>query len=338
MMHWWLKKGVDGFRMDVINMISKAPGLPDAPVRCRDRYQYAGMYFINGPRLLEFLGEMKREVLRPLRPDHGGRDARGDHPACHRPDQRRNRLPQYGLPVRAHGHRRGSQGRLAAPQRGALEAGRPETADVALADGPGRQGLEQQLPQQPRPAAPGLALWKRRRYRVESAKLLATFLHLLQGTPYIYQGEEIGMTNVAFETVDEYNDIQTINMYHELVDEKGKDPRAVMAIIHAKSRDNARTPVQWSAGPQAGFTTGTPWLKVNPSYSEINVEQALADPDSVFYLLSEADPAAQRAPGHRVRAVRAAPRRASANLLLYPHPGERPAAGDFELQSRSPGV
>jgi oligo-1,6-glucosidase len=105
----------------------------------------------------------------------------------------------------------------------------------------------------------------------------------LQGTPYIYQGEEIGMTNVAFESIADYNDIETVNLYHELVDEKGQDPQAVLAVFHAKSRDNARTPMQWTAAPLAGFTSGKPWLKVNPNYTEINVEQALADPNSIFY-------------------------------------------------------
>ena len=121
------------------------------------------------------------------------------------------------------------------------------------------------------------------RYRVESAKLLATFLHTLQGTPYVYQGEEIGMTNVAFESIEDYRDIETCNMYREYVEERGYDPQAVLVTIHAKSRDNARTPVQWDAGAQAGFTSGTPWIKVNPNYRTINVAQALADPDSILH-------------------------------------------------------
>ena len=120
-------------------------------------------------------------------------------------------------------------------------------------------------------------------YRVESAKLLATFIHMLQGTPYVYQGEEIGMTNVAFESIEDYRDVETLNMYREAVEEKGIDPKAVMRVIHAKSRDNARTPMQWDASEQAGFTTGTPWIKVNPNYKEINVAAALADPNSVFH-------------------------------------------------------
>lgn len=120
-------------------------------------------------------------------------------------------------------------------------------------------------------------------YRVESAKLLATFTHMLQGTPYVYQGEEIGMTNVAFDSIDDYRDIEALNMYHELVTEQGIAESDILPILHAKSRDNARTPVQWDDSPQAGFTSGDPWIKVNPNYKTINVRQALADPNSVFY-------------------------------------------------------
>jgi oligo-1,6-glucosidase len=121
-----------------------------------------------------------------------------------------------------------------------------------------------------------------RRYRVEAAKLLATFTHMLQGTPYIYQGEELGMTNVVFESIDEYRDIESLNMYREFVTERGLDPGAVMAMIYAKGRDNARTPMQWDDSPQAGFTSGVPWIGVNPNYRTINARQALADPNSVF--------------------------------------------------------
>jgi oligo-1,6-glucosidase len=118
---------------------------------------------------------------------------------------------------------------------------------------------------------------------VESAKLLGTFTHMLQGTPYVYQGEEIGMTNVVFDSIDDYRDVETLNMYKEVVGEKGADPQATLKVIHAKGRDNARTPMQWDAGEQAGFTKGTPWIKVNPNYKEINAEQALSDPDSIFH-------------------------------------------------------
>lgn len=119
-------------------------------------------------------------------------------------------------------------------------------------------------------------------FRVQSATLLATFLHTLQGTPYIYQGEEIGMTNVRFESIDEYRDIETLNMYREAVDQRGQDPAEVLRSIYAKGRDNARTPMQWDASPNAGFSTGAPWIAVNPNYTTINAAADRADPDGVF--------------------------------------------------------
>ncbi|ELA3114670.1 glycoside hydrolase family 13 protein [Vibrio vulnificus] len=121
-----------------------------------------------------------------------------------------------------------------------------------------------------------------KRYRVESAKMLATALHFLKGTPYIYQGEEIGMTNVAFESLDQYKDIETLNFY-KVKTESGVSHQHMMDAIHENSRDNARTPMQWSASPNGGFSQAEPWIEVNPNYPAINVEQALADSDSIFY-------------------------------------------------------
>ncbi|ARN68152.1 Glucan 1,6-alpha-glucosidase [Vibrio vulnificus] len=120
------------------------------------------------------------------------------------------------------------------------------------------------------------------RYRVESAKMLATALHFLKGTPYIYQGEEIGMTNVAFESLEQYKDIETLNFY-KVKTESGVPHQHMMDAIHENSRDNARTPMQWSASQNGGFSQAKPWIEVNPNYPEINVEQALADSDSIFY-------------------------------------------------------
>lgn len=117
-------------------------------------------------------------------------------------------------------------------------------------------------------------------YRKESAKMLAVVLHGMQGTPYIYQGEELGMTNVQYP-IEDYEDLETLNMYHERK-KQGYQEEGIMRSIHAKSRDNARTPMQWDASDNAGFTTGTPWLKVNPNYIEINAKDNLEDPDSVF--------------------------------------------------------
>lgn len=119
-------------------------------------------------------------------------------------------------------------------------------------------------------------------YRVESAKMLATTLHLLKGTPYIFQGEEIGMTNVAFDTLEEYKDIETLNFY-KVKTESGVSHETMMKGIHANSRDNARTPMHWDSSAHAGFTQGSPWISLNPNFPEINVAAALEDKESIFY-------------------------------------------------------
>lgn len=121
-----------------------------------------------------------------------------------------------------------------------------------------------------------------REYRVESAKMLATILHGMEGTPYVYQGEELGMTNVRFASIEQYQDIEIRNMYRERL-EKGYAEKDIMESIYAKGRDNARTPMQWNDSEQAGFTKGQPWIKVNPNYKEINAKSQLADPDSIFH-------------------------------------------------------
>ena len=119
-------------------------------------------------------------------------------------------------------------------------------------------------------------------YRVVSAKMLATMLHMQMGTPYIYQGEEIGMTNVKFDSIDDYNDIECLTMYKERM-QQGYNIEEIMNSIYVKGRDNARTPMQWSSGKNASFTEGIPWLKINENYKEINVEQALNNKDSIYY-------------------------------------------------------
>jgi oligo-1,6-glucosidase len=276
-MHYWLQKGVDGFRMDVINMISKVPGLPDAPVVTEDRYQFGGRYFINGPHLLEYLQEMKREVLSKYDLLTVGETplvtTRHAIAITHEQTGALNMLFQFE-------HMDIDPRRIGIKPWSLLDLKRIMTRWQKDLENQAWNSLYLANHDQPRSVS---RFGDDRRYRVESAKLLATFLHMLQGTPYIYQGEEIGMTNVAFETIADYRDIETLNMYQEQVEEKGADPQAVLAIIHAKSRDNARTPVQWDASPNAGFTSGRPWIKVNPNYPAINVAQALADPDSIFY-------------------------------------------------------
>ncbi|MGF7210605.1 oligo-1,6-glucosidase [Skermanella aerolata] len=283
MMRWWLDKGIDGFRMDVITMLSKTPGLPDAPVIGDKPYHWGGQYFIHGPRLDEYLSEMHREVL-----------SRGDILTVgeavmatteHAIDLTNeetghlNMLFQFEhMDLDRDPH--SMSAKWALKRWDLLDLKQVMTRWQRNLEGKGWNSLYLSNHDQPRSVS---RFGDDGYHRVASAKLLGTFLHMLQGTPYIYQGEEIGMTNVRFPSIDDYRDIETLNMYREFVHDRGIDPATVMAGIHAKSRDNARTPVQWDDGPNAGFTTGKPWIGVNANYPEINVRAALADPNSVFH-------------------------------------------------------
>ncbi len=287
MMHFWFKKGVDGFRMDVITMISKtyaADGsLPDAPV-VRPGFLQPGFQLVtNGPRLLEFLAEMKREVLSKY--------------DCMTVGEAPNASTKQGIEIT--NEETGALNMLFQFEHMDLDSipgdGRGKWAlkDLDLRDlkatltrwqnaldGRGWNSLYLSNHDQPRPVS---RFGDDGRWRVESAKMLGTFLHFMQGTPYVYQGEELGMTNVRFPGIDDYQDIESVNMYRVAVNERSAPPAEVMASIYAKGRDNARTPMPWDASPNAGFTTGTPWLKLNPNYAAVNAAQALADPGSVFH-------------------------------------------------------
>ena len=282
MMEWWLKKGIDGFRMDVINLISKVPGLPDAPAVNNERYQFGGKYFANGPRLMEFLTEMKQRVLSKY-------DILtvGETPFVSTEEA-----------VMIAGEESGALSMVFQFEHMNLDSHNSEDSrwsvkplkltDMKSVMARWQKGLESRawnsiyLANHDQPRAVS-RFGNDSQFRVESAKMLATFTHLLQGTPYIYQGEEIGMTNVAFDSIEDYRDVEILNMYREQVTERGRDSKEILRLIHAKGRDNARTPVQWTADAQAGFTTGTPWIKVNPNFKEINAAQALADPNSIFH-------------------------------------------------------
>jgi oligo-1,6-glucosidase len=281
MMDWWLKKGIDGFRMDVINMISKVPGLPDAPVLTSSRFQFGGQYFLNGPRLLEFLHEMKHKVLSNCDiltvGETPGVTTQHAAEITNQETGPLNMVFQFEH-VELDKDPRGSKWDFKALDL--LDLKRVMTRWQKDLAGKGWNSLYLSNHDQPRALS---RFGDDGQYRVESAKMLATFLHMLQGTPYIYQGEEIGMTNVKFESIGDYRDIETLNMYKEYVEDRGIDPTVVLPMIHAKSRDNARTPVQWDDSGHAGFTTGTPWIKLNPNYKDINAKQALADPNSIFF-------------------------------------------------------
>ena len=282
MMDWWVQKGVDGFRMDVINLISKVPGLPNAPVtNPNSRYQWGGSFFANGPRLLEFLGEMKREVLSksdifsvgetPMVTTQNAADLTNEQNG---PLNMLFQFEHMDLDTA-----KGGSSKWESTAWSLIDLKRVMTRWQKDLEGRGWNSLYLSNHDQPRTVS---RFGDDGRYRVESAKMLGTFLHTLQGTPYIYQGEEIGMTNVRFDTFDDYRDVETHNMVREAI-QKGMDPAVVLQKIYKKGRDNARTPLQWDATAQAGFTSGVPWIKVNPNYLVINVQQAMAEPDSIFH-------------------------------------------------------
>ncbi|MFD1738984.1 alpha-glucosidase [Bacillus salitolerans] len=282
MMKFWFEKGVDGFRMDVINFISKVDDYPDAPNPEGKKYVSGHEYFMNGPRIHEFLQEMHREVLSKYDSITVG-EMPGVTPEQGRlyTGEDRNELQM----VFQFEH----MDLDSVPGKGKWALAPLKLTDLKKSFTKWQKGLEEDgwnslywnNHDQPRIVSrfgndsPG--------YREISAKMLATCLHMLQGTPYIYQGEEIGMTNVKFDSIDDYRDIETLNMYNEKVHENGEDPENIMVSIYTKGRDNARTPVQWDSSEQAGFTTGIPWIKVNPNYTEINAKQAVEDQNSIFH-------------------------------------------------------
>ncbi|GAW29438.1 alpha-glucosidase [Carboxydocella sp. ULO1] len=282
MMKWWLDKGIDGFRMDVINAISKVPGLPDAPKRSDDPYQWGTEYFINGPRIHEFLQEMKREVL-----DHYDIMTVGETPFVTPEDAIKYTHEETGTLNMVFQFQHMDVDMAPNSTKGKWELYPWKLTDLKKIittwqkelEGKGWNSIYLENHDQPRSVS---RFADDGEYRVPSAKMLATFLLTLQGTPYIYQGQEIGMTNVKFDSIEDYRDIETLNMYREEL-AKGSKPEEILPLIHAKGRDNSRTPMQWDASANAGFTSGQPWIKVNPNYREINVEQALQDPDSVFH-------------------------------------------------------
>jgi oligo-1,6-glucosidase len=280
MMKFWLDKGIDGFRMDVINFISKVPGLPDAVLPEGKRYAPGGEYYINGPRIHEFLQEMNKETVSQYDVmTVGEMPGASVEDAILYTDEERHEVNMVFTFEHVD---------LDSGPNGKWDLRPLKLADLRDNISKWQKGLEKvgwnslylNNHDQPRMVS---RFGNDTEFRVESAKMLATFLHTLKGTPYIYQGEELGMTNVRFDTIDDYKDIEILNMYHEKVVENGEDPQKVMESIYVKGRDNARTPIQWDDSAHAGFTTGTPWLKVNPNYKEINAKQAVADANSVFH-------------------------------------------------------
>ena len=276
MMTWWCDKGIDGFRMDVISLISKPVGLPDGPVMdglWGDAFQVAA----NGPRVHEFLQEMNRRVLSKYDLLTVGETA--------------------GVTLEEAQRYANSEG---------TELGMVFQFEHMNLDS-GATGKWNKTPISIPALKENLTKWQKGLHGVawnslyfcnhdqprinsrlgndtpESAKCIATLLHMMQGTPYVYQGEELGMTNCPFGPIENYRDLDCINPYYELTEAGLREPEELLECIAYKSRDNARTGMQWDDSPNAGFTTGEPWIMTNPNYVTINAKAQLADPNSVFH-------------------------------------------------------
>jgi oligo-1,6-glucosidase len=281
MMRWWLDRGVDGFRMDVINMISKEPALPDAHAAGAGMMPDGSEHFIDGPRIHEFLHEMHEAVF-------GGRPEPtltvGETPGVTLEQAR-----LYTDPARREVDMVFQFEHVNLDQGATKWDVRPlRLTDLKRSFGRWQEGLAERgwnslyWNNHDQPRAVSRFGDDRPEHRVRSAKLLATVLHLHRGTPYVYQGEELGMTNAPFDRIEDFRDIESLNHHAEAV-AAGVPEDEVLAGLRTMGRDNARTPMQWDATEQAGFTTGVPWIPVNPNHAEINAAAAVADPDSVFH-------------------------------------------------------
>ena len=279
MMNWWLKKGVDGFRMDVISLISKEPGLPDKEPGING---YATFNVsANGPHVHEYLQEMRQKALNNadtitvgecsgVTLEEAKKYARSD-------EKELNMVFQFEH-VEIGG---GDYGKWTTERYDFKEFKKIMIKWQEELQGKAWNSLFLGNHDQPRSVSrfgndnPA--------YRETSAKMLATCLHMMQGTPYVYQGEELGMTNVYFDKLEDYRDIESLHYFTELTETGRLTPEYMMKCLMLRSRDNARTPMQWDTSAGAGFTTGEPWIKVNPNYQQINAADQLKDPDSVFH-------------------------------------------------------
>jgi oligo-1,6-glucosidase/alpha-glucosidase len=273
---WWLEKGIDGFRMDVINLLSKVEGLPDGDP---DSEWVGAEHFIDGPEMLSYLTALDEEVLSnydvmtvgempQLTVESALEYADTDGPLDMAFHFQHTKLDY------ADGER-WSVGDWSLPELKRI-IGRWQ--DGLAADG--WNTLYWENHDQPRSVS---RYGDPENYRRESAKLLGTFILTLRGTPYIYQGQELGMTNADWETMDDLRDVDAINHARELLDRDGvEEYDDVKDIVGYRTRDNARTPMQWDDSKNAGFTDGDPWIQVNPNYREINAADQQADVDSVY--------------------------------------------------------
>ena len=280
MMTWWCDKGIDGFRMDVISMISKYPGLPDGP---ENGNGYTGNTSCDGPNIHKYLREMNEKVLSKHRlitvGECPGVNAEQAKKYANIDGSELDMIFQFehvsGSALKPCHHGKWDGEAMTMPELRAnftkwqkdLEGCAWNSLFLSNHDQPrcvSRFGNDSE------------------QYRELSAKMLATMTHFQKGTPYVYQGEELGMTNAYMENIADYRDIESLNAYKELTTKENIPAKTVMGYIKAVGRDNARTPMQWDTSDNGGFTSGTPWLQVNKNYKTINAAAQVNDPDSVF--------------------------------------------------------
>lgn len=279
MMNWWLKKGVDGFRMDVISLISKEPGLPDKEPGING---YATFNVsANGPHVHEYLQEMRQKTLNNadtitvgecsgVTLEEAKKYARSD-------EKELNMVFQFEHMDVDSDEKAGKWTTRKMDLRNLkkiLTRWQKGLQDIAW------NSLYWENHDQPRSVSRFGN--DSDEYREISAKMLATCIHMMQGTPYVYQGEELGMTNCPFNTLDNFRDLESINAFHELTEQGKMTEEDMMAAIGYKGRDNARTPMQWDDSAYAGFSTANPWIMVNPNYTKINAKDQVNREDSVF--------------------------------------------------------
>lgn len=270
---FWADRGVDGLRLDVINVISKDQNFPD------DHQGDGRRFYTDGPRAHEFLQEFSRDVFTPRGLMTVGEMSSTTLENC----QQYASLDGKELSMTFNFHHL----KVDYPGGEKWTLAHPDFVALKSLFNHWQQGMHNRAwnalfwcnHDQPRIVS---RFGDEGEHRVTAAKMLAMVLHGMQGTPYIYQGEEIGMTNPHFTSIEQYRDVESHNMYNELL-AQGRDADELLAILASKSRDNSRTPMQWDASPNAGFTEGKPWIGVSHNYAEINAERALAEPDSVFY-------------------------------------------------------
>ena len=280
MMTFWCEKGIDGFRMDVISMISKNQAFPDGEVK-NGLYGDFNPYCVHGPRIHEFLQEMNKEVL--SRYDImtvGETSGVTIEEAQKYAGEDRNELNMV-FQFEHVEDACGDHGKWTTAKFNFRDFKKTMIKWQEELQGKAWNSLFLGNHDQPRSISrfgndnPA--------YRETSAKMLATCLHMMQGTPYVYQGEELGMTNAYFDKLEDYRDIESINFFTELTEAGIMTPEYMMKCLMLRSRDNARTPMQWDDSAQGGFTSGKPWIRINSNYKEINAAQQLDDPDSVFH-------------------------------------------------------